>query len=125
MHKQQYKPGGDEASGFIHCPDDLEGRRQARQGAMHLVSYVGILVVRQRFEGLEGNIGAAGRDPGELRRGHDTDPRLLVLERLFKLLESSVGIWIEPCRRRSAWKLGMAASLAYFLRITSMSLLTA
>ncbi len=63
---------------------------------MHLASYVGILVVRQRFEGLEGNIGAAGRDPGELRRGHDTDPRILVLERLFKLLESSVGIWIEP-----------------------------
>jgi len=52
-------------------------------------------------------------------------PRILVLERLFKLLESSVGIWIEPCRRRSAWKLRMTASLAYFLRITSMSLVTA
>ncbi len=22
---KQYKPGGDEASGFIHCPDDLDG----------------------------------------------------------------------------------------------------
>src|SRR5271157_488205 len=76
-------------------------RHQGCQGVMHLASYVGILVVRQRFECLEGGIGAAGRDPGELRRGHDPDPRIFVLERLHQLLKSCVGIRIEPegCRQ--------------------------
>ena len=55
---------------------------------MHLVSYVDILVVRQRFEGLEGNIGAAGGDPGELRRGHD------------------------PCARYFEWSCGAAVGIA-------------
>ena len=91
---------------------------------MHLASYVGILVVRQRFEGLEGNISAAGRDPGELRRGHDTDPRILVLERLHQRLKSCVGIRVEPkvaAKRKAASLLFAAgeASNSFDLRISS------
>ena len=71
-------------------------RRQGCQGAMNLVSHVVILVVHQRFEGLGGDLGAAGRHSGELGRGHDPDSRILVLERLFDRLESRVGIGIEP-----------------------------
>ena len=35
---KQYKPGGDEASGFIHCPDDLDGLgvRPARERCIWL-----------------------------------------------------------------------------------------
>lgn len=91
---------------------------------MHLASYVGILVVRQRFEGLEGNIGAAGRDPGELRRGHDTDSRILVLERLHQRRNPASEFGLNPkvaVNRKAASLLFAAeeASNPFDLRISS------